>query len=313
MDDLTPPMWPLPVRLRAQRLRLRLEVRDLLELPPHKGGLLRGLLGVTLKRLACAQRQRDACPPCALGNGCPYGYLFEPKLAPHLAAELDVSDSPAPFVVEPPEDQRLLYRPGEELELGLVLIGRGLQYLPYMLMALEELGEQGVGRRRARYRVAAVEPESGPAGTGVGAAELGAQAEMWPPDQITIHYMTPARLRHRQQFVSRPEFAILVAALARRIALLAATHADELWSLDPAAHAQAAEVRIVAARTAWAVRDRYAPRQQQGMSLSGVIGKVTYAGKLEPFRALLALGELIHVGKAAVFGNGRLSISPGDE
>ncbi|MFV9507862.1 MAG: CRISPR system precrRNA processing endoribonuclease RAMP protein Cas6 [Oscillochloridaceae bacterium umkhey_bin13] len=306
--------WPLPTRLRAQRMRVKLVVRELLELPPHKGGLLRGLIGVTLKRLACAQRERDTCPPCVLGNGCPYGYLFEPTLAPQLAAELDVSEPPSPFVVEPPEDLRLLYRPGEELELGLVLIGRGLQYLPYLLMALEELGEQGVGRRRARYQVASVVAEDllgtplPAVGTGFGGPELVSHAAGWPADRLTLHYATPARLKHRQRFVSRPDFAILIAALARRVALLAATHADEPWTLDPGALQQAARVQIAAARTNWSVRDRYAPRQQQGMSLSGIIGDVTYVGPLAPFRPLLALGELVHVGKAAVFGNGRFSV-----
>lgn len=309
-------MWPLPMHLRAVRVQLALEVLDLLELPPHKGGLLRGLVGVTLKRLACAQRDATVCPPCALGNGCAYGYLFEPKLAPELRAGGDGSEPPSAFVVEPPEDRRLLYRPGERLELGLVLIGRGIQYLPYMLMVFEELGQQGIGRRRARFRLAAVtsaDPRGGRdagdgAGASVGPAELLTISTAWPSDHLTVRYLTPARLRHQQQYASRPEFPILLAALGRRITALAAAHADEHWALDPAALEAAAAVRIAAARTTWAVRDRYAARQQQGMSLSGVVGSVTYAGELGPFRALLALGELVHVGKAAVFGNGRFSV-----
>jgi len=301
-------MWPLPARLRAARVHVRLEARDLLELPPHKGGLLRGLIGVKLKRLGCAQRDQGACPPCAMGNGCAYGYLFEPRLPPGLPAGSDLSDPPAPFVVEPPEETRLLYRAGESLDLGLVLIGRGIQYLPYMLMALEELGSEGIGRRRARFHLAEVQSEGAPGG--LGADELSALAAGWPADELSLRYLTPARLRHRMQYASRPEFSILVAALERRIAALALAHAEEVWSLDPAALAAAEQVQIVAARTDWAVRDRYAPRQQQGMSLSGVVGKVAYSGDLGPFRALLAMGELVHVGKAAVFGNGRYTVEP---
>lgn len=316
--------YPLPARLRAVRLRLGLEVQELLELPPHKGGLLRGLLGLAIKRLACAQREPTACPPCALGNACPYGYLFETMPAPGLSVAGDSADLPSPFVVEPPEDQRIIYRPGERLELGLVLIGRGMQYLPYMLLAWEELGRQGIGRRRARFAVhPAVEDLRGAAaplaldrglGAGFGPAELAARAAAWPADRLTLHYRTPTRIKHQQQYLSRPEFPALIAALARRVAALALAHADEPWALDGAALAAAADVRIAAARTTWAARDRYAPRQQQGQSLSGLVGTVSYAGDLAPFAPLLALGELIHVGKAAVFGNGRYAVeAQGDE
>jgi hypothetical protein len=41
----------------------------------------------------------------------------------------------------------------------------------------------------------------------------------------------------------------------------------------------------------------------------GVVGSVTYAGDLAPFRPLLALGMLVHVGKGAVFGNGQYMVN----
>ena len=40
------------------------------------------------------------------------------------------------------------------------------------------------------------------------------------------------------------------------------------------------------------------------LKMGGVVGSVTYAGDLAPFRPLLALGMLTHVGKGTVFGNG---------
>ncbi len=60
------------------------------------------------------------------------------------------------------------------------------------------------------------------------------------------------------------------------------------------------------------------------MNLGGIVGEVTYAGGqggggegeqggwgaggLGAFLPLLRLGELVHVGKAAVFGNGRYEL-----
>jgi hypothetical protein len=38
--------------------------------------------------------------------------------------------------------------------------------------------------------------------------------------------------------------------------------------------------------------------------MSGITGQITFTGDLSPFRDLLAWGELIHVGRSAVKGNG---------
>ncbi|RRR67439.1 MAG: hypothetical protein EI684_18955 [Candidatus Viridilinea halotolerans] len=43
----------------------------------------------------------------------------------------DLRDVPRPFVIEPPLETRTHYRAGEALELTLVLIGRGIDFLPY--------------------------------------------------------------------------------------------------------------------------------------------------------------------------------------
>jgi hypothetical protein len=40
------------------------------------------------------------------------------------------------------------------------------------------------------------------------------------------------------------------------------------------------------------------------MPIGGIVGKATFVGNLGPFRELLVWGELIHVGKSCVKGNG---------
>jgi len=79
-------------------------------------------------------------------------------------------------------------------------------------------------------------------------------------------------------------------------------------------------VRLAEARTGWVDWERYSRRQRQRMNLGGLVGQATYEGDastglstgastelstgLRPFLPLLVLGELVHVGKACVFGNG---------
>ena len=86
-------------------------------------------------------------------------------------------------------------------------------------------------------------------------------------------------------------------------------HCGQLWDADFRGIIAAAEA-VEATRLAveWVDWERYSCRQKQRMNLGGFVGEVTYQGDLGPFRPLLALGELVHVGKACVFGNGRYEL-----
>jgi hypothetical protein len=54
---------------------------------------------------------------------------------------------------------------------------------------------------------------------------------------------------------------------------------------------------------------RYSRRREVTHDLSGFVGEVTFAGELAPFLPYLKLGEYLHVGKNAVFGNGWYEIA----
>jgi hypothetical protein len=323
---MEPTDWLLPEQMRMAIVRVTLTPTALLELPPFKGSFLRGVLGATLKRLVCAHEANDACPPCRLGNRCPYGYLFEPAPPEQSQVTPKMRDVPLPFVLEPPPENRMLYQPGDPLSFTLVLIGRGVQYLPYLVLVFEELGQAGLGRRRVPCplsRVEALHPltgagqviytDGGTPGTGftpeITTDEVMTHAQGLPVDQMTLRFLTPTRIKHQERYTTRPDFAVLVRALLRRVHALAYFHGDQHWKPDlPSLLAAAAQVKTAAVATHWSERTRYSARQGQGMSLSGFVGEVIYQGDLAPFRALLVLGAIVHVGKATVFGNGKYEI-----
>lgn len=51
--------------------------------------------------------------------------------------------------------------------------------------------------------------------------------------------------------------------------------------------------------------ERYSARQDAKLKMGGVVGEATYEGDLAPFTLLLALGEVLHVGKGTGMGLGR--------
>ena len=68
-------------------------------------------------------------------------------------------------------------------------------------------------------------------------------------------------------------------------------------------------VRTVESRTRWVHLEAYSGRQKGHTSISGIVGHVVYeADDWAPFWPWLKWGELIHVGKNAVKGEGMVRV-----
>jgi hypothetical protein len=328
-------------KLRIAKYRFTLEAVERLGLPRYKGSTLRGGFGAVFKRTVCFQKEVKSCADCLLQANCPYAYIFE--TSPPQDAEVlhTYSDVPLPFVIEPPPDTKTVYEPEESLDFGLVLVGRAINYLPYFIVVFQELGRVGLGRGRGKYtlrEVAAVQPLDGAEemiysaanemvrerDLSVGWAEIEAQSSklkvqnptpnLQPPtSKLTVNFLTPTRMKHEGHFVTRPEFHVLVRNILRRVSSLDYFHCGERWDTDYRGIIEAAKgVELVEARTEWVDWERYSRRQEATMKLGGFVGRVIYQGDWAPFAALLILGELVHVGKACVFGHGKYKVAVGD-
>jgi hypothetical protein len=150
-------------------------------------------------------------------------------------------------------------------------------------------------------------------------------------DTLTLHFLTPTRLKHADHFVEGPPpFHVVVRALMRRVSSLSYFYGGQRWEVDYRGWiGRAEQVQIADAEVRWQDWERYSTRQGREMNLGGIVGRVTYAGGrrqeaegrgreagirgqesegLGAFLPLLRLGELVHVGKGAVFGNGRYEV-----
>jgi hypothetical protein len=312
----------LPDHFRLARYRFDLEAIDALHLPAYKGGTFRGGFGYAFKKMVCIQADWRACTPCKLGNKCPYGYIFETSVPEDSQVLRSLHEVPTPFVIEPALDEQTAYAPGDRLAFELVLVGRGINYLPYFIVAFQELGRSGIGKPPGRYslqRIQSVHPwrhtrelvydgvdvRVGDRDLSASSADVAGRAATLPTDWLRLRFLTPTRLKHQGQYVRQPEFHVLIRALLRRVSSLSYFHCGQLWETDYRGIIAAAE-EVQATRQAvdWVDWERFSGRQKQRMNLGGFVGEVTYRGELGSFRPLLVLGELGHVGKACVFGNG---------
>ncbi|MFQ5814235.1 MAG: CRISPR system precrRNA processing endoribonuclease RAMP protein Cas6 [Anaerolineae bacterium] len=123
--------------------------------------------------------------------------------------------------------------------------------------------------------------------------------------RVTVNFLTPTRMKHKGKYVERPEFHVLIRNILRRVSSLYYFHCGERWETDYRGIIEAAKgVRLAEVGTGWVDWERYSRRQRQRMNLGGLVGQATYEGELGTFLPLLVLGELVHVGKGTVFGNG---------
>lgn len=314
------------MRLAVSHLRLRLSPEEPLRLPAHnKGNSLRGGFGGAFRKLVCIDLRWE-CAECTLRFTCPYTKVFNPFLPPDAQQFRGNQNIPRPFVFKPPLSEQTTYAAGEPLVFDLVVAGSAIDYLPYFIVAFRELGVTGFGLNRAPVRLERVEalfpgaapnvvyestsnlvrpspaqdlPLANDAGTG---DDLGT---------LTITFLTPTTLKtgstleRSGEVVRTPAFHHVLKRLRDRINALATFYGSGPLDLNFKSLGESAEqVETVRDDTHWVDRSRYARRRGVTHDLSGFAGSITVRGKLAPFLPLLRVGEYVHVGKNAVFGNG---------
>ncbi|WP_447977304.1 CRISPR system precrRNA processing endoribonuclease RAMP protein Cas6 [Candidatus Nitrospira bockiana] len=307
-------------------IRFELTAEEHLALhPKNPGNSLRGAFGATFKRLVCPTPS-ECRQTCRMKATCPYGQIFEPSPPPGSDRLSLNQDIPRPFVLRPPNGIETTARPGDSLHFDLILIGKAIDYFSYFLVTFRELGDQGIGLGRGRYRIARVSLLNED-GNGVTEIYSGNDNVVRPApfrilykdccrlaalrltnngERITIRFLTPTLLKADGRIVTRPDFHHLLKRLRDRINALAHFYCDDTLDVDFKAFGERAEaVKTVSCRIRWEDRDRRSWKTGHAHDMGGFIGEVTYEGELAEFLPLLILGQYTHVGKYAVWGNGR--------
>ncbi|MEW6664415.1 MAG: CRISPR system precrRNA processing endoribonuclease RAMP protein Cas6 [Thermodesulfobacteriota bacterium] len=306
--------------------RLSLEAIDRIELPRlNKGITLRGAFGTVFRRLVCHDLKAD-CTTCPLHGSCPYGFIFTPKV-PENAVRLRLNqDIPRPFVIKPPLDQGDTYERGEILSFDLVVVGKAQDFLPYFVVTFEELGRQGIGVRRGRFRMLRLESLNGdgswaevfdyrdrmvkPAGTSISPGELLRSGDE-KASALKVRFLTPVLLKEGGRW-AKPGFGTLAKRLRDRVNALSTFYGSGPLEMDFREFGRKADaVETVAERLRWVEENRYSAHRDLKHVLKGYVGEAEFAGEMAQFMPLMRLGEILHVGKATAFGQGWFQMTVG--
>lgn len=358
--------------LNLARYQLRLRARQAVVLPPFLGSTLRGAFGHALKEAVCVVNHRD-CERCMLAERCIYPYLFETPAPPiellrgqkgaprpfvimppllARAEKITAVNHSMPMQLKKAEfmyngKSLRLVKPvpatcsdtgrhlsaGDDLVFELTLIGRAVEYMPYVVYAISEMAKRGLGANRIRFdlnQVALIDeqgvrkniysgdeqrittPDNSTRSLGdVISQRLKQLEKASSPDELRLEFQTPARIRVDGDLQLKLNFDFLVRNLLRRVSLLAAVHGSASLKVnyrDLIDLASSVQTRLSGLR--WWDWERYSNRQRTKMSLGGFVGEIEYTGEvIRDFMPLIVAGEVLHLGSGTSFGLGRYQVS----
>jgi len=309
------------------RLRFALISEQNARLHPFKGSMLRGAFGHALRKTVCVMGPEQPCPTCMLRKQCAYPRLFETLIEPDENVPRflrGLPTAPRPYVFEP-FDVRIDYRTGDTLQFDLILIGQAIDFHPYAIFAVSQMADSGLSSRRYRFHIRDVQWQAEDQKWRIlfdGASKRLIDAPMPRPasqpvaelsNSLTINFLTPTRLKIGNDLTMDFTFRMLVFKMLRRALELAHFHVPGAvidWEFHPLLVA-ADGVKITSRNLEWVDWERRSNRQKVEMKMGGFVGSLTLDGNLAQYTELLAISEVVHVGKACVFGNGKIVCSAG--
>lgn len=319
--------------LTLHHLEFELEATTRLGLYEYSGTALRAALFATLTRHFCpVPAGRTTHGDTQHQAHCPVCWLLA-REEPDAARGKDV---PRALALRPPLGLKTDFYAGERWRFALTLFGdQAASLFPYLIVANNMMGEEGVGRRvangeRGRFtlrRAWAVNPlsESRQLLLAEGSRQVQVPTLAITEDdvrtaaaqilrqlparggQITVRFLTPTRLVDHKSLVHAPVFLPFFQRTVERVVQLTSWYgtraptAIDFEKLLPLAD----DVRLIENRTQWIDLTSPSVRKGQSTPIGGFVGHAVYqADQWEPLLPWLLWGQLVQVGKNTVKGNG---------
>lgn len=305
----------------AYRLNFTCEAVTTVSLPHYSGSTLRGAFFGALRQDFCLNKKLDTCLHCPTAEVCPICRLVATvERDNNRGAEI-----PRPFALEPVITEKTQFEPGQPFSFGITLFGQSLSLFPYAILAIQRMGEIGMGNRtiapgrfllrevKVTNPLSAIEKSIYSNDTrivnvpdiAITQQDVLSYAAGLNSDKLRINLLTPLRLVVEGSLVQKLTFRIFTQRLLRRLTDLYRYCCNQELNLDfSGLLKQAEEVQVTQDNTCWLDLSSFSNRRQSNTPVGGLTGEITFAGNLKGFLPLLVWGELTHIGKDATRGNG---------
>ncbi len=285
------------------------------KLPKWKGNLIRGALGLHLKRMYCMSGLND-CHSCHLLFKCPYGYLFRTTTKGIVLRKN--RHYTKPYVIKPPLESKTAYGKGDRLKFSIVLYGDAMVYEDHVFHAVNSMCGSGLGfhdcRGKLRIRRVTVEnPFRNEKGVLFEDGEF-FESKVFVRDGdlrlklsriFKIRFLTPFRLIRNGALISEPSFVDLFSFMLRKYSAIRYQYLGS--ELDLNVERALRDAESIATVSADLSRRTFV---YKGKEEAFVHGEITYYGKLRARnRKVVAFCLLSHVGKRTSYGHGWFEIA----
>jgi hypothetical protein len=295
--------------------------------------MLRSILGSQLKHICCVQRQL-ACENCAIAPSCAYAVLFESPIPKNTEVLPGRNRGAHPFVLT----HEAVMENGRQYACSLTLIGVALQFFPFMVLAFQKAGEEGIFSDKIHFSLAQLTDAangkklSTPVLSPLTVQKFCLDTSMPPSaepiaQRAKIEFLTPARIKDRGCYTLDFDAYALLYGMYRRIEILAALYAsepdepstEEVVQDMPNSQSHSKktnpeyrppkELTIAQRQLVWKDFSRYSQRQKAAMELGGALGWIELEGPLRSIeKSLLEAGSIFHIGKNTAFGLGAMRV-----
>jgi hypothetical protein len=306
--------FKLTVKHSSYNVENNIEPTELV-LPHYSGSWLRGIIGKHLRQLSCMTKTSD-CTGCQLIKNCPYGMVFE-KGNNHDAPLEKVPTSG--FILRPPSWGESIYKIGESFYFSIIVLDALQSYVPYLIVAVQRMAQQGLGQHRMMCDVAFstdtfswwnelpnvplpnVPLPNVPLPNGTISKNILLQLNLKTPTRLQANHQIITTKNTEQEIITE-----LLNASYRRVKL----KYPKTQILTKPLISQ--NMTIHENNLRWRDWERYSSRQKQAMKLGGLTGSITFEISHEDYaswRPFLSAGHLIHIGKNTNFGLGQIDFS----
>ena len=308
--------------LKLLELQVQVEVESPITWNSFPGSVLHGALGFTVKQRTCIAKD-EKCSTCRLQNDCMYPRLFEsrtpedtermrkyPRIPPGLRLTVEPWHSP-------------VLKPKAKFNIGLTLLGRTIDDIGLLLLALEDMLQQGIGRKSL----------DGDRGTAeiVSISQLEAEPILWrelnftrslpiksphwseipslKSDNFKMEFTTPARIVSKGHVTSKPTFKDIFSTTLRRVSNIAYFYCGLELDADFKGLVKIAESVEFTSTFRRSEQTRYSARQKKRMEFDGILGRINLLECPEELLPWLEIGAKLGIGKNTSMGMGNYIVS----
>lgn len=286
-------------------------------LPSFRGTTLRGAFGYALKDTVCALRRQE-CGTCLCRSRCAFPNVFEGVPPPARTFMRNYPYVPQPFVMRVVDRAKRDIHEGDTEEFGIRCFGPASELYPYVLMAVIEMGQRGLGRDQIAFAVTGVSDGEKTIYDAACGGELqnptrrtaahSASANGAGSIRLDLEYLTPTRIRTEGRTNRLPDLPAIIRAAYRRLRILDHFYGDGDSIPEDVSDmlAVAEQARPLDSSVRPYTINRRSTRQQTDMALDGVVGRASYELPDASLVPWLSMAEDCHIGKATSFGFGRI-------